>query len=103
MSGASGVGAAVAGLLEREQELASLAALVEEATAGRPHLAIVEGPAGIGKTQLLAEARRRAPDAGMRVLSARAGELEREYAFGVVGQLFEPVLASPEARERLLA
>ena len=64
---------------------------------------IVEGPAGIGKTQLLTEARRRAPEAGLRVLSARGGELEREYAFGVVRQLFEPALASPDARERLLA
>src|SRR5262245_16341225 len=102
-SGASGVGAAAATLLEREQELASLAALVDEAASGRARLAIVEGPAGIGKTQLLTEGRRRAPESGLRVLSARAGELEREYAFGVVCQLFEPALASPEARERLLA
>src|SRR5262245_38226820 len=103
MSGASGVGAAVTSLLEREQEVAALAALVDEAAAGQARLVVVEGPAGIGKTQLLAEARRRAPEAGLRVLSARGGELEREYAFGVVRQLFEPALASPETRERLLA
>ena len=103
MSGASGVGAAGARLLEREQELAALTALVEDAASGQARLVIVEGPAGIGKTQLLTEARRRAPEAGLRVLSARGGELEREYAFGVVRQLFEPALASPGARERLLA
>src|SRR5262245_24157934 len=103
MSGASGVGAAASTLLEREQEVAALAALVEEASAGLARLVVVEGPAGIGKTQLLAEARRRAPAAGLRVLSARGGELEREYAFGVVRQLFEPALAGPDAHERLLA
>src|SRR5262249_38936861 len=81
MSGASGVGAAAARLLERDQELEALAALVEETGSGRARLVIVEGPAGIGKTQLLTETRRRASDAGLRVLSARGGELEREYAF----------------------
>jgi DNA-binding CsgD family transcriptional regulator len=90
-------------LLEREHELGTLGAVVDETTAGSARLVIVEGPAGIGKSQLVAEGRRRAADAGLRVLSARGGELEREYAFGVVRQLFEPALATPEAREQLLA
>src|SRR4051812_20822360 len=102
MASASGVGAG-ARLLEREQELGALATFLAEAAAGLARLVVVEGPAGIGKTQLLAEARRRAADAGLRVLSARGGELEREYAFGVVRQLFEPALVDPAARERLLA
>jgi DNA-binding CsgD family transcriptional regulator len=90
-------------LLERERELASLDALIEGAVAGEAHVALVEGPAGIGKTRLVAEARRRAADTGMQVLAARGGELEREFAFGVVHQLFEPVLAVEERRERLLS
>src|SRR4051812_45854917 len=102
MASASGVGAG-ARLLEREQELGALATFLAEAAAGLARLVVVEGPAGIGKTQLLAEARRRAADAGLRVLSARGGELEREYAFGVVRQLFEPALVDTAARERLLA
>ena len=39
----------------------------------------------------------------MRVLSARGSELEREFPFGVVRQLFEPPLTDGEARERWLA
>src|SRR5918994_198993 len=80
-------------LLERERELASLTQLVERAAAGQGRLVIVEGAAGIGKTRLLAEARRHAEEASLRVLSARGGELEREFPFGVVRQLLEPSLA----------
>jgi hypothetical protein len=37
---------------------------------------------------------------GLRVLSARGGELEREFAFVLVRQLFEPLLATVPAEER---
>jgi DNA-binding CsgD family transcriptional regulator len=37
---------------------------------------------------------------GLRVLSARGGELEREFPFGVVRQLLEPVLAAADQAER---
>lgn len=90
-------------LLERERELASLTQLVERAAAGKGRLVIVEGAAGIGKTRLLAEARRHAEEASLRVLSARGGELEREFPFGVARQLLEPALVDAEARARLLA
>ena len=66
-------------------------------------MALVEGPAGIGKTRLLAEARVRGQEAGARVLFARAGELERDFPFGVVRQLFEAALADPAVRERAFA
>jgi tetratricopeptide (TPR) repeat protein len=79
-------------LLERERELAELEALVMDARAGEARLALVEGPAGIGKTQLMGELRRRATAADMRVCSGRGSELEREFPYGVVRQLFEPVL-----------
>ena len=79
-------------LLERERELAELDALVLDAKAGEARLALIEGPAGIGKTQLVAELRRRGEAAGLRVLTARGSELEREFPFGIVRQLFEPVL-----------
>ncbi len=52
----------------------------------------MEGPAGIGKTSLLTAARDLARRAGMRVLTARGTELERDFAFGIVRQLVEPVL-----------
>jgi DNA-binding CsgD family transcriptional regulator len=89
-------------LVERDGELATLDALLAEAAEGSGHLALIEGPAGIGKSQLLAEARERGGES-MTVVSARASELEREFPFGVVRQLFEGLLADSERRERLLA
>src|SRR3954454_14165417 len=78
-------------LLEREVELAALG---ERLDAGAGGLVIVEGPAGIGKTSLLAPAAERAVAHGTRVLGARAAPLEQAYGFGVVRQLFEPVRAA---------
>jgi DNA-binding CsgD family transcriptional regulator len=80
-------------LLERDTELGALENLVGSGDAGGVLMAI-EGPPGIGKTALMAEAKSRGTEAGMRVLSARGSELERSFSFGVVRQLFEPLLAS---------
>ena len=88
-------------LVEREREVAQLFALVDAAPAGEGRAVLIEGPAGIGKSALLAEARRRAADGGSLVLGARGSELEREFPFGVVRQLFEGVVAGRErAAER---
>jgi len=76
-----------------ERELAALRAVMGEAVEGRARVVLVEGSAGIGKTRLLAEGRRLAADADLRVLAARGGELERDFAFGVVRQLFETRVA----------
>ncbi len=54
----------------------------------------------MGKTSLLAEVRRRAAEAGVATLSAVGSELEGEYAFGVVRQLFEPAIRALSKRER---
>ena len=92
-------------LLEREAQIAALEALAGAARSGAGHFAVIEGGAGIGKTRLLAEARTIAGSAGMRVLAARSGELEGEFAYGIVRQLFEPLLASasPDLRAELLS
>src|SRR5688500_16773603 len=79
--------------LERERELAALESLVDAAVGGTGRLMLVEGPAGIGKTLLLRELRRRAPMRGARVFTARGGQLERDFGFGVVRQLLEPAIA----------
>src|SRR5580765_8058572 len=91
-------------LLERDEELAVLTALSDSARGGEGTLAVIEGTAGIGKTRLLGELRARGC-ADMRVLSARGGEFEVDFAFGVVRQLFEPLLAgaSPETRSELFS
>ena len=90
-------------LFNREQELGVLAAQLARARGGEGALVVVEGTAGIGKTRLLAEARGMAGE--MRILGARAGEFESGFAFGVVRQLFEPLLATAprEVREDLLS
>jgi len=90
-------------LLERDGELAALREFIDGISGSGPRLLLVEGPAGIGKSSLLAEARVLAGEDGIRVLAARGSQLEREFPFGVVRQLFEPSLATPKKRERLLA
>jgi DNA-binding CsgD family transcriptional regulator len=92
-------------LLEREAPVAALQALADATRRGGGRFVVIEGSAGIGKTRLLAEARAIAGAAGMRVLAARGGELEGEFAYGIVRQLFEPLLASvsPDLRAELLS
>ena len=80
-------------LLEREHDLTELEGLLAGARAGRGALALVEGPAGQGKTALLRALRSAADAADMRVLTATGGELQRDFAFGVARQLFEPVVS----------
>jgi DNA-binding CsgD family transcriptional regulator len=87
-------------LLERDRELERIGRCLKRAQEGRGSALVVEGPAGIGKTALLARARDTAQDEGMRVLRARGAELEREFAFSVVRQLVEPVLAGASDPER---
>ena len=90
-------------LLERERELRVLDRGIAGALAGRAGLVLIEGPAGIGKSRLAAESRRRAAERGLLVLSARGSALERDYPFGVVRQLFEPRLVDAVARGRVLS
>ena len=75
-------------ILERDAELAALAAAIAAAEAGHGTLALVEGPAGIGKTTLLRAACR---GPGARVLTARGLALEQGFPYGIVRQLLDPV------------
>ena len=68
-------------LLERDGELAVLAALVAQAADGDGRVGLIEGPPGIGKTRLVAAARQLASEAGMRCLSARGSPIERAFPF----------------------
>jgi DNA-binding CsgD family transcriptional regulator len=88
------------GLLERDDELARIHQLLGGARAGGGGLLVIVGPAGIGKTALLRAATAQAKPAGMRVAAARARELESGFSFGVVRQLFEPVLSAAGQSER---
>jgi DNA-binding CsgD family transcriptional regulator/tetratricopeptide (TPR) repeat protein len=85
-------------LLERDAELAALEGAIGAVQGGR--LLAVEGPPGIGKTALLAEAKERGQLAGMEVLAARGSELESSFSYGVARQLFEPFLSTAPEVER---
>jgi DNA-binding CsgD family transcriptional regulator/tetratricopeptide (TPR) repeat protein len=91
-------------LFERESELAAVDEALAELTdlradgaepSHRPRGALLAfaGRAGIGKTTLLAEVRRRAAARGCTVLSARGGDQEQRVAFHVARQLLQPQLA----------
>src|SRR6266498_867566 len=94
------VAAATGPLLERNEELARIESALAEARTGRGRFLVIEGPAGMGKTALLAAARTAALEGGMRVLRSRGTELERNFAFGVVRQLVEPPLVEASELER---
>jgi DNA-binding CsgD family transcriptional regulator len=86
-----------AGLLERELELGLLGDLVMRARGGEGGVVVVEGQAGVGKTELLRAAGELGAADGLRVLRARGSELDRSFAFGLVRQLLErEVAGEPE-------
>ncbi|MDQ3719623.1 MAG: AAA family ATPase, partial [Actinomycetota bacterium] len=76
-------------LFEREGEVRAVEALLERACGGHGGLAVILGEPGIGKTRLLAHARRHAEAHSCRVLCARGSELESVLSFGVARQLLE--------------
>jgi len=92
-------------LLERDPQLAALAARLDAARSGSGATVLIESPAGAGRSRLLARTAELALEADMEVLSARANPLESEFPFGVAIQLFEPhwLAFDPDHRARLLA
>lgn len=94
-------------ILEREVELGRLDGLLDDVAAGGDGaVVLVEGPPGIGKTALLQTAGEQAERRPrLVVLRGIASELDRDFPFGLVHQLLDPVLAAAddERRARLLA
>ena len=82
-------------MLDRDRELGEILDRLDAARTGTGSALVVEGPGGIGKTELLLAADRAARQRDMCVLSARGAELEREFAFGVVRQLLEASVHAP--------
>jgi DNA-binding CsgD family transcriptional regulator len=87
-------------LLERGRERAVIGGLIDACVGGDGRVLLVEGPAGIGKTALVDEACARAQVAGMTVLTARSDELEQQFGYAVVRQLFESFVREAGADER---
>src|SRR4051812_30376939 len=67
-------------LLERERELRCIGAAIAAAREGSGRSVVVEGPAGIGKSAVLAAARMASEDAATRLPRARGAELGRDLA-----------------------
>jgi DNA-binding NarL/FixJ family response regulator len=90
-------------LFERERELAELSAAIEAVAAGTGRLVAIEAKAGLGKTRLLEAARDMGSRAGLEALTARGSELERDFPFALVRQLFQHrlVALSQATREAL--
>ncbi|MDQ3758345.1 MAG: AAA family ATPase [Actinomycetota bacterium] len=90
-------------LLEREGELQQITRLIDRVDGGSGGLVLVEGEAGIGKSAILRSAASTMEGAGLLVLTARGGELERDFSLGVARQLFERELSTaPTARRKRL-
>jgi DNA-binding CsgD family transcriptional regulator len=87
-------------LLEREPEVEIIETALAAVAAGDGRMVLVEAPAGLGKSTLLAAAQSRARERGFEVLAARGRELERDFPFGVARQLFEARVRSAPAGER---
>ncbi|MFL5884248.1 MAG: ATP-binding protein [Thermoleophilaceae bacterium] len=90
-------------LWERDAELDSLGDLIGAAARGHGRVVVLAGPAGIGKTRLVAEVCSRAAELGMETLLARGSELERDVPWGIARSLLEPALARRPGRERSAA
>ncbi len=78
-------------LLEREADLAAIAALLSSAGAGRGTVLFLRGEPGVGKTRLLNHAATIATDS-FAVVRAGGHEMERGYPYALAQQVLEGVL-----------
>src|SRR5215216_7090322 len=83
-------------LRERDGELRELRRLIRSALRGHGGALVVDGPAGTGKTELVAFAQSHARRSGMAVVGARGDQLERDFPFAIVRELFEAAAAPGE-------
>ncbi|MFC5290416.1 AAA family ATPase [Actinokineospora guangxiensis] len=89
-------------LVERDAALSAARAALEAAAGGRGGLLVITGSPGAGRSALLgavAELAERG-DRTVRVLRADATQAERDFDFGVVQQLFRPLVAAATDAER---
>ena len=80
--------ASVAPLRGRGPEVAALGEVLDQAAAGRPALALVEGEAGSARPCCWRACSRRPRVRGMQVARGRAEELEQHRPFGLVAAAF---------------
>src|SRR3954468_661499 len=95
--------AAATSFVGSSSELELLEEALEAVERGEPRAVEVIGPAGIGKTRLLAELSRHAEDRGYVVLSGAGTELEQDLPFWVFVDALDEYVEAMEPRrlERL--
>jgi len=89
-------------LVGREAELGRLLALLGEAAAGRPVVALVSGDAGVGKTRLVTELSVEARARGCAVLTGRCAELADTVPYLPLADALRDAAAGPLAGGPLL-
>lgn len=82
---------APAPIIGRRREIDALGALFDRAIAGHLGAVVIRGPAGIGKTRLLAELERELAASSWTILRARGLESAAAIPFGGVAQLLHAV------------
>jgi DNA-binding CsgD family transcriptional regulator len=87
-------------LRERERELGEINAALDEVSLGKGCAVAIEGSAGLGKTRLVQAVREAASKERLKVLSARATDLEQEFPFSLVRQLLGADLSALPTAER---
>jgi len=87
-------------LYERERELEQAAADLDAVGAGAGRVLVIEGQAGIGKSSVMGEVAGLAAERGFEIFSACGMDLERDYSYGIVRQLFEHHVHHLEPGER---
>jgi DNA-binding CsgD family transcriptional regulator len=91
------------GLIGRRAEGEEIEALVGAVASGGRRVLLLNGEAGIGKSQLLGRAVSVAAQHGLQTFSARAEELERSRPFGAIARCLGITPTAPDRRRQEIA
>lgn len=85
-------------MVGRDEELASLASLVDAADAGRGTVAAIVGEPGVGKSRLLAEIRGRLEETnGARLVVGRCASYDQERPYHLIASLLRSIIGAGDS------